>query len=75
MFEAIKAKFLDYVDYPEDQFTEQTEIIKDLQMNSFDIVTMLGEIETEYDVQFAQEDIDTVVTVGDLCNCIKAKLQ
>lgn len=74
MFENVKNKFLDYVDYPADQITEETEIIKDLQMNSFDIVTMLGDIESEFGVTFQQEDIENVVTVGDLVACIKAKL-
>ena len=74
MFESIKNKFLDYVDIPEDQITEASEIIKDLQMNSFDIVTMLGDLEAEYGISFQQEDIDNVVTVGDLVECIKSKL-
>ncbi|MCQ2478614.1 MAG: phosphopantetheine-binding protein [Clostridia bacterium] len=74
MFESVKSKFLDYVDYPEDQITESTEIIKDLQMNSFDIITLLGELESEYGISFAQEDIDGISTIGDLVACIKGKL-
>lgn len=74
MFENIKSKFLDYVDYPADEITESTEIIKDLQMNSFDIVTLLGDIESEFGVTFSQDDIDSVITIGDLINCIKSKL-
>ena len=74
MFEKVKNKFLEYVDFPAEEITENTEIIKDLQMNSFDVVTMLGDIEAEYGISFEQEDMENVVTVGDLVACIKAKL-
>ncbi len=74
MFESIKNKFLDYVDIPADQITESTEIIKDLQMNSFDIIALLGDIEAEYGISFAQEDIDGITTIGDLVECIKGKI-
>ena len=74
MFESVKSKFLDYVDFPADQLTENTEIIKDLQMNSFDIVSLVGDLEEEFGITLEQEDMESIVTVGDLVACIKKKL-
>jgi acyl carrier protein len=75
MFEKIKSKLLEYVEYPEENITESTEVIKDLNMNSFDVMSMLGEIEDEFGITFEQEDIQNAVTVGDLIDCINRKLK
>ena len=75
MFENVKKKLLDYVDFPEDKITESTEIVKDLQMNSFDIISLLGDLEDEYGVTLSQEKVQDVVTVGDLVAVIKAELK
>ena len=74
MIEKIKEKLMDYVEYPADQITADTQIIKDLEMNSFDIVTMLGELEEEYSVKFEQEDLEQILTVGDLAKYLESKM-
>ena len=74
MIEKVKEKLMDYVEYPADQITADTQIIKDLEMNSFDIVTMLGELEEEYSVKFEQEDLEQILTVGDLAKYLESKM-
>ena len=74
MFQKVKDKFLEYVEYPEDQFTEATKIIADLQMNSLDIITLLGDFEEEYDISFDEEEIRNIITIGDFVKLLKSKI-
>lgn len=74
MFEKVKRKLLEYCEYPEGQLTEDTEIYKDLQINSLDIMLMLGDLEDEFDIHFEQEEIINIVTVGDVVNLMLIKI-
>lgn len=74
MFQKIKDKLLEYTDYPTDKITENTEIIKDLQLSSLDIMMILGDLEAEYDIQFESEEIMNIVTVGNFANLLIEKV-
>ena len=75
MFEIIKRKLLEYCDYPEDKLTENTEIIRDLCINSLDIMLMLGDLEDEYNIKFEQSEITNVITVGDFTKLVIEKIK
>ena len=74
MFEKIKEKLLEYSEYPADQITENTEIIKDLQIDSLNIMMIIGDYEEEYDIHFEADDVIGVVTVGDFVKLIENKI-
>lgn len=66
MFEKVKKTLLEYVDCNPEEITEGTEFLKDLKMNSYDIITMIGQIEDEFGITIDYEDLHDILTVGDL---------
>lgn len=74
MFEELKERILGFVEYPEDQITENTEFVKDLQMTSLDIMVMLGDLEVEYNITFDTEEIQDVLTIGEFLKLLDKKL-
>ena len=74
MFEKVKEKLLEYSEYPADQITENTEIIKDLQIDSLNIMMIIGDLEEEYDIHFEVDDIKDVFTIGDFVKLIESKI-
>lgn len=74
MFNEVKEKLLEYCEYPEDQLTEATEIITELQIDSLNIMTIIGDFEDEYDVHFEPDDVKDIITVGDFVKALEAKI-
>ena len=66
MFEKIKKTLVDYVDADESEITPETEFLKDLKMNSYDIVSMIGELEDEFGIEIDTEDLVNIRTINDL---------
>ena len=46
------------------QVTDDKHLIDDLGADSLDTVVLVMELETEYDIEIADEDAETLVTVG-----------
>lgn len=65
MFEKIKELICNYVDAAPESITEDSRFIEDLSFNSYDFMSMLGEIEEELDVTIDDEKILELHTVGD----------
>lgn len=53
-----------YTDYPAEQINEETNLIDDLELNSFDILTIVSEVEEEYNISIPDETIPELTTVG-----------
>ncbi len=70
MFEKIKTKLLEYVDADESEITPDTEFLKDLKMNSYDIVSMIGELEDEFGIEIETEELINIRTINDLVKYI-----
>ena len=66
MFEKVKSTLLEYIDVDPESITPETEFLKDLKMNSYDIVTMIGQLEDEFGITIETEDLENMVTVADL---------
>ena len=66
MFEKVRNTLLEYVDVEKEFIREDTEFLKDLKMNSYDIFTLIGQLEDEFNISIATEDLESIVTVGDL---------
>ena len=52
----------------------ETNILDDLKVNSARLVDVVIAFEDEFDIEIADEDVDSVNTVGDSVNLILAKL-
>lgn len=66
MFEKMKELITQYVEVDPESITEESRFIEDLGFNSYDIMCMLGDAETEFDVEIDEEAIMQCKTVGDL---------
>ncbi len=52
----------------------ETNILEDLKVNSARLVDVVIAFEDEFDIEIADEDVDSVNTVGDAVNLITSKL-
>ena len=66
MFEKVRNTLLEYIEVDKDSITEDTEFLKDLKMNSYDIFTIIGQLEDEFNITIDTDTLETIVTVGDL---------
>ena len=66
MFEKIKNTLLEYVECEPEKITPETEFLKDLKMNSYDIISMIGQLEEEFDISIDNDELKEIFTVGDL---------
>ena len=57
MYEKVCEILLNYVEEPEGGLKPETKFIDDLEMNSLDIMTMVGDLEDEFDIMLDAEDI------------------
>lgn len=65
MLEKIKELICNYVEVNEEDIKEDSRFIEDLGFNSYDFVSMLGELEEELGVTVDENDILEVHTVGE----------
>jgi len=50
-------------------------VITDLGVDSLSMMQIVGEMETELDLQIPDEDLVEIVTVGDLCTKIESRME
>ena len=70
MFEELKEMICNYVDVEPEKITPDSKFIDDLGFNSFDFVSLLGEVEEKYGVQVNEEDILDLATVREAIDYI-----
>jgi acyl carrier protein len=51
-----------------------TDLLKDLEMDSLDVMDMVMEIEDRFDIVIGQGEMSNVQTMNDLVNLVDAKL-
>lgn len=65
MFEQVKELICNYVEVDPAAVTEDARFIEDLGFNSYDFMSMLGELEETLEVQVSEEDVVELRTVGE----------
>lgn len=65
MFEQLKELIGNYVEVDTDSITEDSRFIEDLGFNSYDFMSLLGELEQDLDVTVEEQDVLGLHTVGD----------
>ncbi|MCM1330337.1 MAG: acyl carrier protein [Ruminococcus sp.] len=65
MFEKIKELICNYVEVNAEDITENSRFIEDLGFNSYDFISMLGDLENELGVTIDETEITEVHTVGE----------
>lgn len=71
MFEELKELILNYVDVEPDKITPEAKFIDDLGFNSFDFMSLLGEVEEKYGVHVSEEEVIDLATVSDAIEYIE----
>lgn len=71
MFKTVAAR----VDKREFNHLTRESVITDLGIDSLSMMQIVGEMETELGVMIPDEDLVELVTVGDLCGKVEARLQ
>ena len=72
MFEELKELICEYVDVNPSDIKEESRFIEDLGFNSYDFMSMVGEIEEKVDVEVEEREVVTVKTVKDAVEYIRS---
>lgn len=71
VFEKVRALIAEQLNIPVAKITEQSEFLNGLDADSLDIVQMLISMETEFGIEFDDDEIKTLKTVGDVVRFIE----
>lgn len=63
MFEKLKEIICNYVEVEQDDIRPESRFMEDLGFTSFDFMSMLGELEDEFDVEIDQQEVAEIRTV------------
>ena len=64
VFEKIKEILVDQLGVEESQVTPEASFIDDLSADSLDVVELIMTMEDEFGIEIAEEDVETLTTVG-----------
>ncbi|MCI8950745.1 MAG: acyl carrier protein [Lachnospiraceae bacterium] len=62
----------EYVEVDPETITVHSRFVEDLGFNSYDFMSMIGELEDRYDIEVNERDVIQVKTVGDAIAYIKS---
>jgi len=71
MFEKVKEIIVDGLGVSEDEVVESASFKEDLKADSLDLFELVMTIEEEFDVEIPSEDLEKLVTVGDVLKYIE----
>ena len=74
MYEKVCEILLNYVEEPEGGLTPETRFIDDLAMNSLDIMTMVGDLEDEFNITIETPELRNLFTIRDLVKFLEGKV-
>lgn len=66
----VKAIIAEQLEVSEDEITEDTDLIKDLEADSLDIVEMVMAFEEEFGGKISDEELKKIRTVNDILKAI-----
>ena len=73
VFDKVKAILCEQLDVEEDKVTMEAEIQEDLGADSLDLVDLIMSFEDEFGVEIPSEDVEKIVSVGDVISYINDK--
>lgn len=72
MLEKITELICNYVEVEPENITLESRFMEDLGFTSFDFVSMLGEVEDEFDIEVDEQEIMNIRTVGEAITYIES---
>ncbi len=74
-FEKVKAIIADVLNIDQEEITRDTTFLNDLGADSLDVFQIIMEIEDTFDIEISNEEVETIVTVGDVVDRIKEAIE
>ena len=71
MLEKIQAMLAESLNLPLEKVTPDAKIVDDLGADSFDVVELLGQLESEYGIMIPDEEVESLITVADVATEIE----
>lgn len=65
MFDKLVEIICNYVEVEAETITPESRLMEELGFTSFDFMSMLGELEDEFDVEINQQEVAGIRTVGE----------
>ena len=75
MFEKLKDIICNYVEVKPEDIRPESRFIEDLGFTSFDFMSMLGEIEDEFDVEIEQQKVADIRTVKEAAEYLETLVE
>jgi len=72
MYEKLLDIIVNYVEVKKEDITPDSRFMEDLGFTSFDFMSMLGEIEDEFDVEVDQEEVTEIRTVQEAVDYLES---
>lgn len=72
MLEKVIDILAEHTDYPKDRITADSDLVGDLALNSFEVFSLVSEVEDEFGIQVQDEDIMKLQKVQDIIDYIEA---
>lgn len=73
MFEKVKEVIVEKLNADGAEITESTSFKDDLNADSLDLFEMVMALEEEFDIEIPSEDLEKLVTVGDVLDYLRDK--
>ena len=75
MLAEFKEIICQYVDVDPDKITENARFMEDLGFNSYDFMSLVGEIEEKYDIEVEEREVVQIKTVKDAMDYISSLME
>ena len=70
IFNKVKDILSDYIDMDSNEIKLETRLAEDLGLNSYEFMSVIGEIEDEFDVELDEREIVKLISIADLLDYI-----
>lgn len=74
MLSIITNLIMEYVEVEEKDLTEETNPVRDLHLNSYDFISIIGRLESELGIDINERELKNLETLGELDAYIKSKM-
>lgn len=70
IFNKVKDILSEYIDIDSNEIKLETRLAEDLGLNSYEFMSVIGEIEEEFDVELDEREIVKLISIADLLDYI-----
>lgn len=74
VFDKLRSIMADIADLEPEEITPERALMDDLDLSSMEIMTMIAELEDEFELRIPERELRNFVTVSDLVDYLAAKV-